>query len=240
MVEITETTGERVFVIGDVHGCAQEVAAMLEHLVKNESLNQNDAVIFLGDYIDRGPDTRGVIDILVNFQNDFSKTKFLRGNHEDMLMDFFGFGGHLGHAFLYNGGLETIQSYGISVFAPPNEMMRSLPENHFKFFCNLESIVIVEKCILVHAGLNPYVELEKQSGEDIYWIREPFLESPHRFEKTIIFGHTPHKDVYDHRPYKLGIDTGLVFGNKLTCLELRSHSLFEVKRGSNEVTISKL
>lgn len=120
-------------------------------------------------------------------------------------------------------------------------MMRSLPESHFKFFCSLESIVVVEKCILVHAGLNPYIEIDKQSGEDVYWIREPFLESPHRFEKTIIFlGHTPHRDVYDHRPYKLGIDTGLVFGNKLTCLELRSHTIYEVKRGDSEVIVSKL
>lgn len=93
MVEITETTGERVFAIGDVHGCAQEISVLLEFLVKKQNLSQKDAVIFLGDYIDRGPDTRGVIDLLVNFQNDFPKTKFLRGNHEDMLMDFFGFGG---------------------------------------------------------------------------------------------------------------------------------------------------
>lgn len=240
MLEIGETTGERIFVIGDVHGCSQEVAALLDHLIKKETLSQKDVVVFLGDYIDRGPDTRGVIDCLVAFQTDYPKTRFLRGNHEDMLLDFFGFGGHLGHAFLYNGGLETIQSYGISVFSPPNEMMRSLPESHFKFFCNLESVIVAEKCILVHAGLNPYINLENQTGEDIFWIREPFLESPHKFEKTVIFGHTPHKEVYDHRPFKLGIDTGLVFGNKLTCLELRSHTLFEVKKGSIQVDIGKL
>lgn len=240
MIEILERTGDRVFIIGDVHGCSQEISTLLSHLVSKENLNQKDLVVFLGDYIDRGPDTKGVIDCLVSFQTDFPNTRFLRGNHEDMLLDFFGFGGHLGHAFLYNGGLETIQSYGISVFSPPGEMMRSLPESHFKFFCGLDSIVVVENNILVHAGLNPYLELEKQTGEDIFWIREPFLDSPHKFEKTIIFGHTPHKDVYDHRPYKLGIDTGLVFGNKLTCLELRSNTLYEVKRNSPAVETLKL
>ena len=240
MIEIKETTGERIFVVGDVHGCSNELAIMLAYLINEQKINSKDVVIFLGDYIDRGPDTKGVIELLVNFQSEFPKTRFLRGNHEDMLMDFFGFGGHLGHAFLYNGGLETIQSYGISVFSPPNDMMRSLPESHFKFFCELETLIVVDNFILVHAGLNPYLELEQQSGEDIFWIREPFLESPHRFEKTVVFGHTPHKEVFDHRPFKLGIDTGLVFGNKLTCMELKSSELFQIKRGSDTVEITSL
>ena len=240
MVEIKEASGERVFVVGDIHGCSAELAILLKHLSENENLTNDDIVIFLGDYIDRGPDTRGVIDLLVNFQAEYPKTRFLRGNHEDMLMDFFGFGGHLGHAFLYNGGLETIQSYGISVFSPPNEMMRSLPENHFKFFCGLESIIVIDNFILVHAGLNPYLALDQQTGEDIFWIREPFLESPHRFEKTVIFGHTPHKEIFDHRPYKLGIDTGLVFGNKLSCFELKSQSIIEVRRGADSVEATSL
>jgi len=235
MIDICEGVGERVYAIGDVHGCATEISHLLNFLVENEKLTQDDLVVFLGDYIDRGPDTRGVVDQLVKFQQDFPKTLFLKGNHEDMLMDFFGFGGHLGHAFLYNGGLETIQSYGISVFSPPNEMMRSLPEDHFKFFCGLQSIVVVGDYVLVHAGLNPYVALEEQSSEDIFWIREPFLESPHKLGKTVVFGHTPHKEIFDHRPYKIGIDTGLVFGNKLTCVELNTHKLIEIKKGSKEV-----
>jgi serine/threonine protein phosphatase 1 len=240
MVKITKADGERVFVIGDIHGCAEELQYLLDYLREKVKLSSSDLIVFLGDYIDRGPNSREVIDLLVNFKNDFPVTRFLKGNHEDMLMDFLGFGGNLGHAFLYNGGLETIQSYGISVFSPPDEMMRLLPETHFQFFSSLDSIVEVQDYYLVHAGLNPEFSLDEQSGEDLFWIRESFLDASHTFGKTIVFGHTPHRDVFDHRPYKIGLDTGLVFGNKLTCLELLSGSCYEVHRGEKEVCTSNL
>jgi serine/threonine protein phosphatase 1 len=155
-------------------------------------------------------------------------------------MDFLGYGGNLGNAFLYNGGLETIQSYGISVFSSPAEMMQLLPESHFNFFCSLESILQVEDTILVHAGLNPTRALEKQIGEDVFWIREPFLAASHGFGSNIIFGHTPHREIFDHRPYKIGIDTGLVFGNKLSCLEIFSSDVFQVLRHGTRVEIAGL
>ncbi len=240
MVTITEADGERIFVIADIHGCSAELAFLLNYLCDKESLSQKDLVVFLGDYIDRGPDSRGVLDILVDFKSDFPSSIFLKGNHEDMLMDFLGFGGNLGHAFLYNGGLETIQSYGISVFSPPNEMMRLLPEEHFSFFNSLESIVSVRDYYLVHAGMNPELGLGSQTGEDLFWIRESFLDAPHEFGKTIVFGHTPHREIFDNRPFKIGLDTGLVFGNKLSCLELLSGDVYEVFRGSRDVMVRSL
>lgn len=240
MLEIMQAQGERIFVIGDIHGCAAETEVLLTFLQGKLGLTPHDLVVFLGDYIDRGPDSYGVLDLLVRFQEKFPSTRFLRGNHEDMLMDFLGFGGNLGHAFLYNGGLETIQSYGISVFSPPQEMMKLIPEDHFKFFSSLDSIIEVDDFILVHAGLNPELALIDQNGEDIFWIREPFLDSEYQFKKTIVFGHTPHKEVYDFRPSKLGLDTGLVFGNKLSCVELRSGGLFQVRKGSQAVEASSL
>jgi serine/threonine protein phosphatase 1 len=235
MVTVPEADGERIFVIGDIHGCYSELKSMLEYLSRKLDLSDKDLVVFLGDYIDRGPDSRGVLDALVDFKTRFPNCIFLKGNHEDMLLDFLGFGGNLGHAFLYNGGLETIQSYGISVFSPPNEMMRLLPEDHFSFFNSLESVVTVRDYYLVHAGLNPSMSLEKQTGEDLFWIRESFLDAPHEFGKTIIFGHTPHREIFDNRPFKIGLDTGLVFGNKLSCLELVSGKVYEVARGASEV-----
>lgn len=240
MFSIPEADGERVFVIGDVHGCSEELRTLLAFLRDQKELSHDDLVVFLGDYIDRGPDSRGVLDTLVSFKEEFPATMFLKGNHEDMLMDFLGFGGNLGHAFLYNGGLETIQSYGISVFSPPHEMIRLLPESHFNFFKSLESVVSVRDYYLVHAGLNPEVSLEDQSGEDLFWIREAFLDAAHEFGKTIVFGHTPHREIFDNRPFKIGLDTGLVFGNKLSCLELFSNTVFEVYRGSDEVVTSSI
>ena len=139
---IAEASGKRVYVIGDVHGCVREPEILLRHLETQEGLTQEDLVVFLGDYIDRGADTKAVIDLVLGFRTRFPKTRFLNGNHEDMLLDFLGFGGNLGQAFLYNGGLETIQSYGITVFAPPGEMVSAMPPEHFKFYCELESILL--------------------------------------------------------------------------------------------------
>ncbi len=240
MIDINQAKGERCFVVGDIHGCASELGVLLNYLLSEQNITSSDLVVFLGDYIDRGPDSRAVVDLLVDFKSQFSNTIFLRGNHEDMLMDFLGYGGNLGHAFLYNGGLETIQSYGISVFSSPAEMMELLPETHFDFFCSLNSMAQVDGAILVHAGLNPQFKLSEQVGEDIFWIREPFLASPHEFGSNIIFGHTPHRDIYDNRPYKIGIDTGLVFGNKLSCLEIYSSDVFQVLRNSKSVVASTL
>ncbi|MFN8389694.1 MAG: metallophosphoesterase family protein [Bdellovibrionota bacterium] len=232
---VSEATGERVYVIGDIHGCPKEPEILLRHLEQNEGLTENDLVVFLGDYIDRGPDTKAVVDLVLDFRTRFPKTRFLKGNHEDMLLDFLGFGGNLGQAFLYNGGLETIQSYGITVFAPPGEMVSALPPSHFKFYCELESVLTVNNFVCVHAGLNPLRDLHAQNDSDVFWIRDEFLNNVHTFKRTVVFGHTPHREVFQHLPYKVGLDTGLVFGNKLTCLELVSGRLLHVGRDSTEV-----
>jgi serine/threonine protein phosphatase 1 len=232
---ITEASGERIFVIGDIHGCVNEPEILLRHLEDKEGVGESDAVIFLGDYIDRGPESKAVIDLMLDFKSRFPKTRFLKGNHEDMMLDFLGFGGNLGQAFLYNGGLETIQSYGISVFAPPTEMVNALPPDHFKFLCELESILQVDDFSCVHAGLNPLRDLTAQNDNDVFWIRDEFLNNIHPFKRTVVFGHTPHQELFVHLPYKVGIDTGLVFGNKLSCLELGSGKVFEIRKDSEEV-----
>lgn len=232
---VSSGSGKRVFVIGDIHGCIAEPEILLRHLEEREGLAAEDLVVFLGDYIDRGKESKQVIDLLLQFKFNFPKTRFLKGNHEDMLMDFLGFGGRLGSAFLYNGGLETIQSYGISVFSPPSDMVNSMPKEHFKFFCDLETVLTVDDFILVHAGLNPFRDVLLQNDGDVMWIRDEFLNHTHPFKKSVIFGHTPHQEIFVHLPYKVGIDTGLVFGNKLTCLELRSGKLLEISRGDTVV-----
>ncbi len=237
---VSEASGERVFVIGDLHGCPKEPEILLRHLEEKEGLRENDTAIFVGDYIDRGPDSKAVVDLMLNFRTKFPRTRFLKGNHEDMLLDFLGFGGNLGQAFLYNGGLETIQSYGITVFAPPSEMVGAMPPSHFKFYCELESIIQINNFICVHAGLNPLRDLTAQNDSDVFWIRDEFLNSVHSFKKTIVFGHTPHREIFQHLPYKLGIDTGLVFGNKLTCIELTAGKVFQIAKDATEVTTSQL
>jgi len=238
--EVRQASGERIYVIGDLHGCVKEPEILLKHLEEKEDVTDNDLVVFLGDYIDRGADSKAVIELMLGFKQKYPKSRFLKGNHEDMLLDFLGFGGNLGHAFLYNGGLETIQSYGISVFAPPDEMVSALPPQHFKFMCELESIIEVGKFICVHAGLNPLRDLKAQNDGDVLWIREDFIQNVHSFKKTVVFGHTPHQEVLQQLPFKLGIDTGLVFGNKLSCVELSQGKLFQVSKDSGKVQTGKI
>lgn len=237
---VGEASGSRVYAVGDIHGCSDETAVLLKHLEQEEGLNDDDTIIFLGDYIDRGPDTKGVVDILLDFKVRFPKARFLKGNHEDMLLDFLGFGGRLGQAFLYNGGLETVQSYGISVFASPEEMVGAFPQPHFKFFCDLESIIRAGRFAFVHAGLNPLRDLYTQNDNDVFWIRDEFIVNIHPFEHTVIFGHTPHQEIVLDLPFKIGIDTGLVFGNKLSCIEVRSGKVIQVNRKKDSATVDML
>lgn len=238
--ELHDISGKRFFVFGDIHGCPDEPTLLTQHLEKECGLNSDDALIFLGDFVDRGPDTKGVVQLMLELKVKFPKTRFLKGNHEDMLLDFLGFGGRQGQAFLQNGGLETIQSYGISIFASPEEMVSSLPSDHFKFFCDLESMLRFDRYIAVHAGVNPLRDLNAQNSGDTLWIRDDFISNVHPFDFTILFGHTPHREVLLHLPYKIGLDTGLVFGNKLSCLELPSGNLYQVTRGAKTVVTAAI
>ena len=98
----------------------------------------------------------------------------------------------------------------------------------------------VQNVLGVHAGLNPLRELKAQNDRDVFWIRDEFIANIHQFNHLIVFGHTPHQEVLVHLPYKVGIDTGLVFGNKLTCLEVLSGKTYQIARGKKEVISSKI
>ncbi|MBM4256954.1 MAG: hypothetical protein FJ147_13785 [Deltaproteobacteria bacterium] len=225
----------RAFIVGDIHGCAQE----LEALVTGLSLQDDDRLIFLGDYIDRGPSSRDVIDFLLRLKA--AKTcqlTFLKGNHEDMFLDFLGKGGHFGQGFLDNGGRATLRSYRISPDEKGSEALAALPPEHLEFLQTLEMFTIVDNVLCVHAGVNPLVALGEQSPEELLWIRQEFLAHSHTLPYTVVFGHTPHRAVRFELPYKVGIDTGLVYGGKLTCLEVREKQLYQIAKGSTQVQVT--
>lgn len=232
----------RVYVVGDIHGCKDELRVILEYVQKHERLSASDMFVFLGDYVDRGADSKDVIQLLIDFKAAHSNTIFLRGNHEAMLSDFLLGGTSLGFSFLRNGGIETISSYGVKLSdVLPESLAVAMPSEHIKFFNELESLVYIgDEFICVHAGLNPRQSLESQSDSELCWIRDEFISSPHSFGRVIVFGHTPWRDIMLDLPYKIGIDTGLVFGNKLTCLELRSGKVIQVYRKSRKVSVSKI
>jgi serine/threonine protein phosphatase 1 len=223
---------ERLFAIGDIHGNPAELGALLDGL----KLTAGDVVCFVGDYIDRGPDSKGVIDLLLAArQRTDIGWVFLKGNHEDMCLSFLGRPGNWGESWLANGGAAALRSYGVDARAEPGVVEAAMPESHLEFFERLERFHRWDGYLFVHAGIRPGVPWEQQSDEDLFWIREEFLRRPHGMPETIVFGHTPGRQVLVDLPYKIGIDTGLVYGGVLTAIELPDRVLHQVAAGERQV-----
>lgn len=219
----------RRYVIGDIHGCLDE----LRYLVEDLPLDTEDQLVFLGDYIDRGPNSSGVISYLLELEKHLAgyDLVFLKGNHEDMLLSYLGLLGHHGDMFLYNGGRPTLTSYGIDTAASSGDALSLIPPAHLDFYENLRNYYLMEPYLCVHAGIHPLKSLSEQTESELFWIRNKFIYSSHTLPYTVLFGHTPQNDVFYDLPYKVGLDTGLVYGNKLTCLETEEKILYQIQRG---------
>jgi serine/threonine protein phosphatase 1 len=229
------TAGQKVFAFGDIHGCFTELNILIEYLESNAIISQDDVFVFLGDYIDRGADSFSVVELLIDFKYKYPQTYFLKGNHESMFLNFLGFDSSRENVFLYNGGLETILSYGIQVGMLPETAVHKIPPLHFKFYTDLIDILETEEFIFVHGGVDTKRKLSEQVERDTLWIRDEFINKPHEYGKAIVFGHTPFKEVYVDLPYKIGVDTGLVYGNRLTCLEMTELKYYDIALAEKEV-----
>jgi serine/threonine protein phosphatase 1 len=237
MADARPAAVERAFVVGDVHGCVDELAALLDTL----GLGSGDAIVFVGDYVDRGPASRDVVDLLLDLHaRPGIDTTFLRGNHEDMLLAYMGFPGLHGEAFLHNGGMETLASYRLHPLTPGQEVAAALPARHLTFLRQLGLMHTIGTVLVTHAGIDPARPLAAQREEDLLWIREPFISQPHPLPFTVCFGHTPRREVLFDLPYKIGLDTGCVYGNRLSCIELQEQRLLQVRRGQRHVTTKDL
>lgn len=225
----------RFFVVGDIHACPQELGDMITAC----ALAREDHLVFLGDYIDRGPGAREVVDFLLDLQADQVCTlTFLKGNHEDMLLDFLGYPGHFGESFLVNGGVTTLKSYGLSEGMAGQHAASRFPPQHLAFFQQLERSFAMDDTLCVHAGVDPLRSLAEQDEEALFWIRQEFITPPHTLPYTVLFGHTPQREVLYDLPYKVGLDTGLVYGGKLSCLEVTEKKLLQVRRGRRHVEVT--
>lgn len=205
------------YIIGDIHGEYEKLKKLVNLI--SADINDDDQIIFLGDYIDRGERSFDVVELLSGLPGLFN-TFFLLGNHEEMFLNYYYTGEGL-ELYLRNGGEATINSYIEKV----GKM--KLPEKHISFFNNLKLYYEGEDFIAVHAGLNPKIaDPVKHNKDELLWIREPFFYADHRWNKTIIFGHTPtrllHKSdtiYYDERRNIIGLDTGAMYPDSpLTCL----------------------
>jgi len=211
---------QRLFAIGDIHGCNRELQRLLDRIRPDP---RTDSIVFVGDYIDRGPDSRGVIDTLLGLRKDFPRLICLRGNHESMFLNYYLEG--LGEeTFLVNGGYATLASYGLTL--ADARKGSGFPEEHLLFIDALPLYHETEAFLFVHGGLRPGIPLAEQSPEDILWIRDEFIHSDWDFGKTVVFGHTPLREPLI-QANKIGIDTGLVYGRRLTCVELHSRTIIQ-------------
>lgn len=205
---------DRLLAVGDIHGCLQQLEALMAAVVPTAA----DQVVFLGDYVDRGPDSAGVIDYLLKFAQALPATVFLRGNHEQMFAEYLE--GHDPTAFLINGGTKTLDSYDRGGQWP-------LPAGHQNFLQGLVNSYETQDVIFVHAGLRPGVPLAEQCKSDMLWIRRDFIGTDYDWGKTVVYGHTPHTEPLITET-RLGLDTGCVYGGRLTCCDVRSRRVWQV------------
>ena len=221
--------GLRVYAIGDVHGCDGLLAEIHDKIEADLAMAapESHRIIHLGDYVDRGPDTAAVIERVSRLADADEHILCLRGNHEEMLLDFLWDGPDAGYDFLANGGGATLASYGIGLGhwreregeKLAAQFAARLPANHRAFLENLPYSVRFGDYFFCHAGVRPGVALDRQDPFDLTWIREDFLDSDADFGAVIVHGHTPAHEP-EVRPNRINIDTGAVLGGPLTCLVL--------------------
>lgn len=199
----------KTYAIGDIHGCLDK----LERLVQLCELDADDQCarfVFLGDYIDRGPDSRGVVQYLMAFQAYIPERVIcLKGNHEDMLLSAVEDESREDH-WLRNGGTQTLYSYQV-----PTAF--DLPRNHLDWLRSLPLSYDDGLRFFVHAGVHPDRPFDQQDEHDLLWIREPFLSSEKDLSRLVVHGHTPlASGVPEQRRNRLNIDTGAVYGRPLS------------------------
>lgn len=218
----------RIYVIGDIHGrldLLDQVIGKID-LDMKRSPSAEAFTVTLGDYIDRGPNSRGVLDRLT--QNPFPTPYVpLKGNHEELFENFFD-DPSLGSKWRHLGGLETLHSYGVPVsllmlgkgFREAADVLREkVPETHLEFLSSLRTSASSGSFFLCHAGVRPGVPLDRQNDSDLLWIRDEFLNSKMDFGKRVVHGHTPTNspEVLANR---INIDTGAYMTGRLTCVVL--------------------
>lgn len=219
--------GQRVYAVGDVHG-RLDLLEVLVHAIEDDDAAQGPAettVILLGDLVDRGPASAGVIALAREWQQRRS-VRILSGNHEEMFLRSFDELEMLRH-FIRHGGRETILSYGVPPVAfmqasleEAQELMRAfVPAADREFLAEFEDMIAIGDYLFVHAGINPKVAIAEQKQHDLRWIREPFLSHAEPHGPVVVHGHTI-RDAPDDCGNRIGIDTGAFMSGRLTALVL--------------------
>jgi len=223
------TGGRTLFAIGDIHGrvdLLRELMAVLTQDAADGHVEGPPHLVFLGDYIDRGAQSREVLDTLIALQaQEDLDTTFLIGNHEAFCLKFIQ-DARIGPVWARHGGLDTLQSYGVSLASLDHDWIRArelflklLPPDHLAFLLGLKPMATFADYVFVHAGVRPGVALDVQEVKDLLWIREDFLTQRVDCGKTVVHGHTPitQPELKDGR---IGIDSGAYMTGNLSAVKL--------------------
>jgi serine/threonine protein phosphatase 1 len=236
--------GQLVYAVGDIHGCYDLMKALLAKLAADyaqRAAGRRPILVFVGDYVDRGPDSDKVLEALVWLKRRRDlEVHLLKGNHEQALLAFFD-APEEAEPWLRYGGLETLAAYGVTLAAEAgpaeltrarDELLARMPASHLKLLLGLELMVEVGDYAFVHAGVRPGAPLARQTETDLLWIRQGFLDVDGPFEKTIVHGHT----WLDHRPQlmagRIGLDTGAFATGVLTAIRLEDGAREVIQAGS--------
>jgi serine/threonine protein phosphatase 1 len=225
--------GVRIYAMGDIHGRADLLNQMFTVIDADlaRSRPKHPIEVFLGDYIDRGPDSRRTLDLLIE-RSRKHQSVFLKGNHEAFLLEVLRDPSKLQDWRQY-GGLQTLISYGLKPSLNPDpaerielmqRMAAALPETHKQFLQRLKPKFTCGDFFFVHAGVRPGIPLAEQQEADLLWIRDEFLQSEENFGKYIVHGHTPVREP-DIRPNRINIDTGAHATGNLTLLSIEGSSM---------------
>ncbi len=222
--------GMRIYAVGDIHGRDDLLDQLLGQVSADAAAKApaQNVLIFLGDYVDRGLQSCQVLDRLIAGPPEGFEAVFLKGNHEEALLQFLG-DAQFAKTWKYYGGLETLHSYGVTeltlsddpaVFERARERFEEvLPEAHRSFLEKLSISAVFGDYFFAHAGVRPGIGLERQSERDLLWIRDDFLSSRANFGKIVVHGHTPRENV-EFQSNRIGVDTGAYMTNVLTALVL--------------------
>lgn len=218
-----------VYAIGDVHGCLDQLVALEATIFEDAKAFEGEKwLIMLGDYIDRGPNSAGVIEQVLKPLPEGWRRICLMGNHEQFQLDFLA--QPLENApWLGQGGFQTLQSYGVELDRPETEReliyalhaeaRQKIPPGHVRFVSDLAVAVSLPGWLFVHAGIRPGLPLDQQSDRDLIWIREPFLSTWRDDGLRVVHGHTPAEEPVV-RPYRIGIDTWCFHTGRLTAVRV--------------------
>ncbi|MBX9860451.1 MAG: serine/threonine protein phosphatase [Sphingomonas sp.] len=219
--------GVRVYAIGDIHGRADLLNRLLDRMMEDDAGRAvaDQHLIFLGDLIDRGPDSAAVIERAIAIREALPNSRFLMGNHEEVFLKALEGDEKAMRLFCRIGGRETILSYGMSEaeyacldYAELIEwVIRTVPARHQRFLESFEDMVIVGDYAFVHAGIRPQVPLDQQQQSDLRWIRDLFLNFSGPHDRIIVHGHTISESV-EERSNRIGIDTGAYMTGRLSAM----------------------